>query len=435
MIKGLLPHGLLARSVLIIIIPLVLLQVISGIVFYDRHWGNVSRHRANSLAGEIALLINLLRGDPSEINLIRVSELAQRTNNLRLALVPNQRLAKDAYQAQGNLERTLAHSLSNALAVPFSIDSQSQRRRATVHVQLPGENVLQVVFDKERLISSTTKAFIIWMVGTSVVLAAVAVIFMRNQVSPIRRLAAAADSFGRGHDTPNFKPSGATEVRQAAAAFVTMRNRIKRQMRQRTEMLAGVSHDLRTPLTRVKLQLAKLGNGPEIAELEADVSEMDRMIHDYLSFARGEATEPPEPVEIGDLLEEVVRGYRHNGVQVLLEVERPIRLPVQRDAFKRCIDNLVTNATRYGETVQVRAVRSRRALSITIDDDGPGIPADKREAVFRPFVRLDQSRNRDTGGSGLGLAIARDIVHSHGGEIALGESPEGGLRTSIRLPL
>ena len=274
-----------------------------------------------------------------------------------------------------------------------------------------------------------------WMVGTSVVLAAVATIFMRNQVSPIRRLAMAADNFGRGRDTPDFKPSGATEVRQAASAFLAMRNRLKRQIQQRTEMLAGVSHDLRTPLTRMKLQLAMLSSNPEIKELESDVNVMDRMIQDYLGFARGEVAEPAEAVEIGGLLEEVVHGYRHNGATVALDVKEPIRLPVQRAAFKRCIDNIVTNATRYGRQVQVRAGRDRRALSITIDDDGPGIPADQREEVFRPFVRLDQSRNRDTGGTGLGLAIARDIVHSHGGEIALGESPTGGLRASIQLPL
>ena len=435
MIRRLLPHGLLARSLLIIIIPLVLLQVISGVVFYDRHWSNVSRHRANSLAGEIAVLVDLLGQDASAGNVAWISNLAHRTNNLRIALLPDERLAAGAYQPRGNLEHTLTRSLDTIVRLPFVMDRDSIPRAIALHIQLPDDGVLRVVFNSERLISSTTKAFIMWMVGTSVVLAAVATIFMRNQVSPIRRLAIAADNFGRGRDTPDFKPSGATEVRQAASAFIAMRDRRKRQIQQRTEMLAGVSHDLRTPLTRMKLQLAMLSSNPEIKELESDVDVMDRMIQDYLGFARGEVAEPAEAVEIGGLLAEVVHGYRHNGATVALDVKEPIRLPVQRAAFKRCIDNIVTNATRYGRQVQVRAGRDRRVLSITIDDDGPGIPPDQREEVFRPFVRLDQSRNRDTGGTGLGLAIARDIVHSHGGEIALSESPTGGLRASIQLPL
>jgi two-component system osmolarity sensor histidine kinase EnvZ len=287
----------------------------------------------------------------------------------------------------------------------------------------------------ERLISSTTKIFVFWMVGTSLVLFAVAALFMRNQISPLRRLAAAADSFGKGRDTPLFKPSGATEVRQAAAAFMIMRERIRRQIQQRTEMLAGVSHDLRTPLTRMKLQLAMLGNDPEIRELQSDVTTMEGMIEGYLNFARGEGSEERIPTDIATLLEEIVYEAARNDIGVDLSVETGVELALARNAFKRCITNLIENAARYGGEIGITATRNGSVLEITVDDDGPGIPEALREEAFRPFYRIDESRNPDTGGTGLGLTIARDIVLSHGGTLTLDESPAGGLRARIRVPI
>jgi two-component system osmolarity sensor histidine kinase EnvZ len=256
---------------------------------------------------------------------------------------------------------------------------------------------------------------------------------MHNQVRPIRRLALAAENFGKGRDSMRLRPSGALEVRQAAAAFIVMRDRIRRQIGQRTEMLAGVSHDLRTPLTRMKLQLALLRKSEETEGLQADVVEMETMIDAYLAFARGEGGETPVRTDLAQSLRDVVGGLP-GGDAVTLEIAGPIEIQVRPMAMKRCLGNLVGNALRYAKQVRVSASWHHHAVSIVIDDDGPGIPEESREDVFRPFFRLDPSRNVATGGVGLGLSIARDIAHVHGGEINLEDSPMGGLRVVLILP-
>jgi two-component system osmolarity sensor histidine kinase EnvZ len=433
-VKRFLPSGLLGRSLLIIIVPLVVLQVVSGIIFYDRHWANVSRHRANALSGDVAMLVHLLRDIEPGTRQKSVLGIAHRALDLIVRFERGEILPNEAFEPKGTLQRTLARSLAQIVQRPFVIDSTSEARRVLIAVQLP-EGVLHVSANVERLISSTTKIFILWMVGTSLVLFGVATIFMRNQVSPLRRLASAAENFGKGRDTPNFSPSGATEVRQAAAAFMSMRDRIQRQIQQRTEMLAGVSHDLRTPLTRMKLQLAMLGGNTEIEELNSDVAAMEGMIEGYLNFARGEGSETPTPTDAQKLLEEVVHEARRNGVEASFEMTHSIELPLARNAFKRCLTNLIDNAARHGDNVAVSGQRNGNILEFMIDDDGPGIIEDMREEVFRPFFRLDHSRNVATGGTGLGLSIARDIVRSHGGDIMLSDSPLGGLRATIRVPI
>jgi two-component system osmolarity sensor histidine kinase EnvZ len=277
------------------------------------------------------------------------------------------------------------------------------------------------------------------MVGSSFVLLAVAILFLRNQVRPIERLAYAAENFGKGRNVPNFKAYGASEVRRAAQAFLTMRERIERYVSQRTDMLAGVSHDLKTPLTRLKLQLAMMGDDPDIAAMRQDVVEMEHMLDEYLDFARGEGGEESQTADIGEIVNEAAVNAaraKHAGTD-RLTVHAPdgIRLAVKRNALKRCATNLIDNALKHGTHVSVDLTRHDRAIEIAVDDDGPGIPETKREEAFRPFHRLDQGRNLQAGGSGLGLAIARDVARAHGGDLLLSESPAGGLRATIRLPV
>ncbi len=244
-----------------------------------------------------------------------------------------------------------------------------------------------------------------------------------------------AESFGKGMQVVNFKPEGAREVRQAANAFLRMRERIQRQITQRTEMLAGVSHDLRTPLTRMKLQLAMLPESDYAAGLRGDVSEMEKMVDGYLAFARGEGSEVPVQASLQDILEEVVEDSRRNGADVALENVIGVQITVRQHAIKRALTNLIDNASRHSHEVYVGATRKGDIVEITVDDDGPGIPKAQRESVFKPFFRIDQSRNAETGGVGLGLTIARDVVRNHGGDLLLGESAAGGLRALIRLPV
>ncbi len=433
-IKRTLPRGLLGRALLIIIVPLVVLQVVSGVVFYDRHWANVSRHRANALAGDVAMFVELLRDTEPGDTKNEIFGMAHRNLDLVMRFERDEILTNETFEPRGNLETTLSRSLEQIVHRPFVIDTESEKRRVLISVQLP-VGILHVSANAERLISSTTKIFIMWMIGTSLILFGVATIFMRNQVSPLRRLASAAENLGKGRDTPNFSPSGATEVRQAAAAFMSMRDRIQRQIQQRTEMLAGVSHDLRTPLTRMKLQLAMLQDNTEIKELNSDVAAMEGMIEGYLNFARGEGSETPTPVNAQQLLNEVVHDARRNGVQISSDMMESVELTLAQNAFKRCLTNLIENAAQNGDNVSIVGQRNGSILEFIIDDDGPGIPEDMREEVFRPFFRLDQSRNVATGGTGLGLSIARDIVRSHGGEITLTDSPAGGLRATVRVPI
>jgi two-component system osmolarity sensor histidine kinase EnvZ len=330
------------------------------------------------------------------------------------------------------IEPILETALDERVRRTFTIGPYGDDNWVEIRVQLP-DGVLDVRSPQRRLFSYTAFVFIGWVVGASMLLTWIAVIFMRNQVRPIRRLALAAESFGKGRDTMRLKPAGALEVRQAAAAFVTMRDRIRRQIVQRTEMLAGVSHDLRTPLTRMKLQLALQPDGEDTEELRADVTEMETMIEAYLAFARGEGGETPQRIDLALMLRDVVDGLPGSQA-VTVDAEPPIMLEIRPTAMKRCLGNLIGNALRYARTVHVSASWRQRTAAIVIDDDGPGIPPESREEVFRPFFRLDPSRNAATGGVGLGLSIARDIAHGHGGEIDLQDSPMGGLRVVLTLP-
>lgn len=435
MLKRFLPRTLFGRSLLIIVSPLILVQVISTYVFFENHWNTVSRRLAHGLAGDISAVIASMREFPGPENRAAVLELARAHMQLKVTYKEGEILPNTPPpQAGDRLERMLSAALESRVRRPFHIDAVSHPREVEIDLQLQ-DGVLKVIASRKRLFSSTTYVFVMWMVGSSLILFAVAMIFMRNQVRPIRRLAAAADSFGKGRDVPDFKLRGAVEVRQAASAFNNMRERIRRQINQRTEMLAGVSHDLRTPLTRMKLQLAMLGDTPEAAELKADVAEMEKMVEGYLEFARGEESEAVVPTDLNALLSDVVTGARRAGGKIELNADGAMKVPLKPAAFKRCVANVVSNAIRYGENVVIGAARKEGSIEITIDDDGPGIPEDQMQEVFRPFHRLETSRNVATGGVGLGLTIARDVMHGHGGSITLDQSPAGGLRACLRLPL
>jgi two-component system osmolarity sensor histidine kinase EnvZ len=275
----------------------------------------------------------------------------------------------------------------------------------------------------------------LWMVGTSLVLLGVAILFLRNQIRPILALADAAEGFGKGREVPDFRPRGAREVRRAANAFMEMKRRVERTLEQRTAMLAGVSHDLRTLLTRFKLELALLGDGPEVAALKKDVDEMARMIEAYLAFARGDSGEPSAPTDMAAFLEELKTDAERHGHKASVVFHGVPIVTVRPAAFKRCLANLVSNAARFAPSIAITGHRDHRYLTVTVDDDGPGIPTNMRDEVFKPFFRLDDARNQDEGGTGLGLAIARDIARSHGGEIMLSDSPLGGLRATVRVPV
>jgi len=434
MIKHYLPRSLLGRSLLIIVTPLVLLQVVSAFIFYESHWDKVSTRLARGLAGDIGTLMDLVREFPDAGSRAWVLEAAARRMEIVATVRPGDVLSQVGGARAGIVEPSLARELEEQLQRPFRIDTESRPDHVVIEVQY-ADGVLEVVTTRKRLFSSTTYVFVMWMVGTSLILLGVATIFMRNQVRPILRLARAADDFGMGRSVPLFKPEGAAEIRRAAAAFIAMKERIERQISQRTAMLSGVSHDLRTPLTRMKLELEMMGDAEGAEALKSDVAEMERMLDGYLAFARGEGTEKPVPTDLTALLDDAVRQARRRGGAIDFHTEGTLAVPLQPHAFSRCVTNLLDNAIRHAGHVSVRAGQRGDAVEVVIDDDGPGIPEDRREEVFKPFYRIEESRNPVTGGVGLGLTIARDVVRGHGGELALADAPGGGLRARIRLPI
>jgi two-component system osmolarity sensor histidine kinase EnvZ len=434
-IKNVLPKTLFGRSLMILATPLILVQIIATHIFIDRHWETITRRLTGAISGEIGLIIGEMQRNPDSEVRARIFERAEEHFSLRLTFTSGAKLPDLKQTYSGILDRTLATDLRERVRRPFQIDTTVFKERVIIDIQLP-DGVLSIIAPGKRLFSSTTYIFIIWMVGSSFILLAIAIVFMRNQIRPIRRLAIAADAFGKGRGAEEaFQISGASEVRQAGAAFNRMRERISNQIRQRTDMLSGVSHDLRTPLTRMKLQLAMLPEDAPAEELNADVAEMEKMIEGYLTFARGEGNETSVESDVSRLVEGAVSNWNRNGSTVDCHVEGRLMLPVKPHALRRCLDNLISNAERYGGHVWVSAGQRADTIEITVDDDGPGIPEGRRKDAFRPFYRLDESRNPETGGTGLGLAIARDIARNHGGDIQLEDSPHGGLRARIRLPL
>ncbi len=438
-----LPRGLMGRSLLILVTPLLLVQLVSAYVFFGTHWDLVTRRMSSNLAGDIGTVIELMRQNPTPAGREQAFALAAQEMELTFTLHPGDILErtgmlgaapKIANAVMGySLEDNLTNAFNERVGRPVFIDARPEERDIKILVQLP-DGVLEVRASRKRLYSFTTTIFVMWMVGTSLLLFGIAGAFTRNQVRAVKRLAVAADSFGKGRPVPDFKLEGAAEVRQAGAAFALMRDRMKSQIDQRTEMLAGVSHDLRTPLTRMKLQLAMM-RGEGIPDLSDDVADMERMIEGYLAFARGEGTEASRPADLAALVEDAVARARRDGGRIEVVCEGDLGLPLKAQAMSRCLANLIGNAVRYATSVKVTARRRGDAAEVIVDDDGPGIPADYRELVFKPFYRIEGSRNPKTGGVGLGLTIARDVARAHGGDIVLEDSPMKGLRVRLMLPL
>jgi len=432
-IKRILPRTMFGRSLLIVVVPLILLQAIAAWVFYDRHWAAVSWRLSTGVTGDVGLVIEALKLTDTPAETDRLLETAGAVTDLVFTLKRGDKLHPPPPPDDALLGEQLTQAMQGRVDLPYRIGATDDPHGILIQAQLP-EGVLAVEVPGKRLYSPTTYIFVMWMVGSSLVLLAVATVFLRNQVKSLRRLAAAADGFGKGRPVPFFKIEGAVEIRQAAVAFMTMRDRIQRQIRQRTQMLAGVSHDLRTPLTRMKLALELLGSDPAVEELKSDVAEMEHMVHGYLDFARGEGTEEPVETDVSLLLEDVAAAMRREGAALSVAAGAEYVMPVRPNALRRCLGNLIVNARRYGSHVWLTGVPVADGIDILVDDNGPGIPPADRGRVFRPFVRLDASRNPSTGGVGLGLTIARDVARSHGGDVRLETSPQRGLRARVHLP-
>jgi len=430
-----LPRTLFMRSLLIIVMPLILLQIICSWIFYDRHWQIVQKRLAAGVAGDIGLAIDAMDRFPDrEAQDFLLQSLARRTD-LRATVEPGGLLPnRPQPEPESDLDTLLALELRKRVHRPFHFDPTAFKNDIVIRVQLE-DSVLNVVVPQRRLFNWTATFWALWMACTSIILFGVAGLFMHKQIRPIRRLAEAADAYGKGRDAEDPKLAGATEVRRAIVAFRRMRERIRRQIAQRTEMLAGVSHDLRTPLSRMKLALTFLPENDDAGELRADVAEMEAMVDAYLAFARGEGGEAAVETDLGNLVEDVVTGARRAGGSIDLRIAGAPRIPVRETAIRRCLVNLIDNAMRHGTQIWIACREQQDWFEIEIDDNGPGVPPAERAKVFRPFYRQDAGRGGKTDRIGLGLSIARDVVQSHGGDIHLIDSPSGGLGVRLRLPI
>lgn len=429
-----LPKGLYARTLLILLIPIVLLQSVLTFVFLERHWNLVTQRLSAAVSRDIAALIDVYEKYPQAKDAALLRKIAAERLSLTVELLPDADLPPPGPKPFFSpLDSALSREIGGLIQRPFWIDTVGNSNVIEVRIKLD-KNVFRVFAPRNYAYASNSHIFIIWMFGTSLVLVAISILFLRNQIKPIQQLAEAAEAFGKGREVANFRPRGATEVRRAAAAFLEMKRRIERQIEQRTTMLAGVSHDMRTVLTRFKLELALLPEGPEAEAMRRDVDELNTMLEAYLSFARGESGEGPGMLDAAEMLKDLAADAERQGRKATASFAGPPIVQARKEALRRCVANLVANAIRYGKNIALTGKREPRWLEISVEDDGPGIPADRREEVFRPFLRLDASRNQNQGNSGLGLSIARDIAIAHGGDIFLSDSPMGGLRATVRIP-
>lgn len=431
-LKRYLPKNLFGRTLLIIMLPIALMQIIVAYIFFDAHWQTVTASLSNSVAADISVAVELYQQDPGQDRSIRLDAMLRPNMQLSVALEEEKKLPTATRKAFfSSLDRTLRRALMTNLKNEFWFDTTRYPNHIDIRVSVD-EGVLRFIVPRERVFASTGFIFLFWLIMATVLLSLVSILFILNQARPIVKLARATEDFGKGRSIGDFKPSGATEVRQAGRAFMEMRGRILRHIQQRTAFLAGVSHDLRTPLTRLNLHLA-LNDDEESQAAQKDVQDMETMLDGYLDFARGISRDEVETADMTELLQRLVEKSLVPKPKLTVDAELSIRMR-QLD-MTRALANLIDNARSFGSKVEISAIKQNDRLVVFIDDDGPGIPEDKRGDAIKPFFRLDESRNQNVKGVGLGLSITSDIVQSHGGVLSLEDSPLGGLRCRVSLPL
>jgi two-component system osmolarity sensor histidine kinase EnvZ len=429
-LKKIIPLSLLGRSIIIIFVPIIILVLITSSVFYQTSWNIISKRLTESVVADINVIIKLINQNLEH----EAIKIAKEDFKMKINIQNNSIIDNIAYKEQrGILSNRLKQGLIN-LKKPFVYDLSNIDNGVMIVIQLDN-NLLIINVDKDRLYSETAFVFLLWMIFASVVLLFFSYFFMNKQIRPLKRLAIIAETFGRGLDAPELKSSGAEEIRQTTKAFNQMRTRIKRFLKQRTDMLAGVSHDLRTPLTRMKLQLSLLKDEKAKTELELDINEMTAMLDSYVSFVRSETPEPIENINLNKFLKEIIKNLDNKNFEIKFDERNIIKTSARPLQLKRAFQNIINNSIRYATKLNIQIFTNNEECIITLEDDGPGIPDKNYEDVFKPFFTLDPSRNKLKGESGLGLSITRDIIRSHGGDIKLEKSSLGGLKSVIQLPI
>ena len=430
MIKKIIPSTLIGRSIIIIFVPIIIIVLLTSFVFYQTSWSIISKRLTESVAADINVLVKLINSDLTD----NAVNIANQDFKMKINIINDKQLLSSKFSLNsGILSNRLNQSLSN-LKKKFDYDLSNLEEGVLIYIQIE-EDILEINVDKDRLYSESAFVFLLWMIFASIILFFMSYFLMSRQLRPLKRLAIIAETFGRGLDAPDIKTAGAYEIRQTANAFNQMRTRIKRFLKQRTEMLAGVSHDLRTPLTRMKLQISLMKDEKAKSELEVDVNEMTSMLDSYVSFVKTESPEPIETIIINELIGDIVKTVEKNGVELIIKEKNTIQTSGRQIQLKRAFNNIIDNSQRYAKKIEIILYTNEKDCVIEFNDDGEGIPRDKYEDVFKPFFTLDPSRNKLKGESGLGLTITRDIIRSHGGDVKLSDSNLGGLQLKVLLPL
>ena len=433
-----LPEELYRRALLIVVVPVVILTLVITGMLLDRHWEEVTKRLSKSFGREIGLIVKLYERSPKTPEALKeLQEMVESTLWLGFSIEHGQLPPVRQRPWFSILHYRLSKYVARfAPGKPFWVDT-SHPSHVDVRILMDEDLVFRFRTSKDRVYASSTYLLLSWLAVAALLVMAVAVAFLRKQIAPIIDLAEAMQAFGKGRADVDLRVRGAKEVRAATEAFLAMKQRIERHVEQRTAMLTGISHDLRTILTRFRLELSLLDADPEhVAALKRDVDEMQHMLNDYMEFMRGADGEPARETDLCALLREVMNGLKPGGKALELPCpEAVVVVQARPRALKRALLNVLENALRHATArVRVELHSEAECVRLFVDDDGPGIPPEQRERVFRPFVRLDDARNLDAAGTGLGLTIARDIVHGHGGRMKLAESPLGGLRVEITLP-
>ncbi|MEM1381801.1 MAG: ATP-binding protein [Pseudomonadota bacterium] len=432
MLRRIAPKSLWGRTILIVVIPIFMMQSVVTLIFFNRHWEDVTGALSRQTASEMAHILALWRDPPEGLTPEDVIDLAKIDLNLYMRWAPGEVIPdQDKLTLFSPPNETLQQQLIKAIDEPVWINTRGYADEIEVRIQLD-DGYLVFVTPRDQVTSQNGLLFFLWLVGTTILLGYVAIVFMRNQVRSITRLAAAAEAFGRGGDMPDYRPTGAREVRQAGRAFLAMRARIKRYIHQRTEMLAGVSHDLRTPLTRMKLAIAMLPENKDKTALEADAREMEQMLEAYLNFVRDTQDADRDLVDVEILADEIAGEAARMGGVLDISIDDELSVQASAVSLKRALTNLVSNAFAHADRVRLEGQRTNHSVLLSVHDNGPGIAEDDRRRAVQPFERLDPSRSAP--GTGLGLSIVADIAKRHGGSLELGDSPLGGLRATLRLP-
>ena len=429
-LKNLLPKRLFYRGLLIVAIPIIVMQVTISLVFFDSLWIKTNRGLTKALVSEIVTIIDIYNYE-SEYNKKLVTDLYNKNYSFSVRFLDNEKLPDIKVERWFSpMDRTLRRELKPKFN-EYWFNTISYKEVVDLRIKF-GDGVLQIFFPKERIQSSSIRIFAIWITIPAILMVAIAIIFLKNQTRPIIKLAEASERFGRGEDIEEFRPSGALEIRKAGYEFDKMRKRILRHLNQRSEMLSGISHDLRTPLTRIKLQLAMIKDKKISDKLSSDVDEMEKMLNEYLQFASTGAKEKTEKFNLSNLIEQLCSKYENKNLKV--NVEQNVLLEGRKNLIKRCISNLIDNSTKYAKKVEVNLKRINENLEILILDDGPGVPKSEYKNITKPFYKIDKSRQETKSSVGLGLAISSDIVKSHGGDLNFDKSKLGGLKVIISLP-